>query len=50
MSFREGWRCPFGRAGTHPDFSNLTALTAQIERAGLQFIADVEGFLAAYDN
>jgi hypothetical protein len=32
-----------------PDFGNLDALTAQIERGALKFIRDVEGFLAKQD-
>ena len=31
-----------------PDFSDLDALTKQIERATLKFIADVEGFLSRH--
>jgi hypothetical protein len=31
----------------NPDFSNLSALTNQIEKGALKFIDDVEGFLAA---
>ena len=34
----------------NPDFNDLDALTAQIERETLQFIADVEAFLAARAN
>jgi hypothetical protein len=37
-------------AAADPDFSDLDALTAQIERAALQFIEDVEGVLTAHDN
>jgi len=32
----------------NPDFSDLAALTKQIERATLNFIKDVEGFLAKH--
>jgi len=31
-----------------PDFSDLDALTEEIERGTLKFIKDVEGFLAKY--
>ena len=34
----------------HPDFSNLEALTEQIERETLTFIRDVESFLASHEN
>jgi hypothetical protein len=33
-----------------PDFSDLEALTSQIEHTALQFIEDVENFLAAHDH
>ena len=33
-----------------PDFNNLDALTEQIERGTLMFIADVERFLAEHSN
>jgi hypothetical protein len=32
----------------NPDFSNLDALTKQIERGTLKFIKDVEGFLSKH--
>ncbi len=34
----------------HPDFSNLDALTQQIESESLKFIADVESFLTKNKN
>jgi hypothetical protein len=34
----------------NPDFSDLHALTSQIEKGTLKFIKDVEGFLSGYKN
>jgi len=34
----------------NPDFSDLDALTGQIERGTLEFIRDVEGFLSKQRN
>ena len=34
----------------NPDFSELDTLTQHIERATLQFIQDVEGFLSQHEN
>ena len=34
----------------NPDFSDLDALTRQIERGSLEFIRDVEGFLSRQRN
>ena len=33
-----------------PDFSDLTALTEQIETGTLKFIEDIEGFLSVHNN
>jgi len=35
---------------TNPDFSDLDALTGQIERGTLEFIEDVEGFLSEQEK